>query len=162
MLCKGLVRLLARGLYCRERLPGQLDLGLWSLPGIPKPWQARPGGSSHKASSALPALVPGALLARPVHGFGSVCSLRIELCRPGSPRLLVPVAFGTCHGSGWAQSPRGQPRTSHGAATAGTTRAYFTVTAVAPRAPRSKGATTQHRGLGGGDGLGSQFPDGSN
>lgn len=138
--------------------------GPWSLVFAwhPQTLASPAGGSSHKASSALPARVPGALLARPVHGFGSVCSLSIELCRPRSPRLLVPVAFGTCHGSGWAQSPRGQPRTSHGAATAGTTRAYFTVTAVAPRAPRSKGATTQHRGLGGGDGLGSQFPDGSN
>lgn len=46
--------------------------------------------------------------ARPAHGFGSVCSLRIKLCWPGGPCRLVPVAFGTCHSSGWSQSPWGQ------------------------------------------------------
>lgn len=48
----------------------------------------------------LPAL---ATLGRPIHGCGSVCSLRKQPCWPRSQRLLVPVAFGTCH---WSDGPK--------------------------------------------------------
>lgn len=101
---------------------------------------------------ALPALVPGPLLA-----WGVALALSapgIQLSQPGSPRILVPMAFGTCQGSAGPQAPRGTPgphvwtvnHTSHGAATAGTatTRARFTDRAAGPWAPRSKGALTQH------------------
>lgn len=140
-LCKELPRPPARGLHCRKapalvfaRCPQTL---------------ASPDRQSlsHKASSALPALVPGPLLARPAHGFGSVCSLRIKLCWPGGS--MPPRACGLWHLSQlWMEpEPLGAARgwTSHGAATAGTTRSCFTGRAVAPQAPRSKGVMIQQR-----------------
>lgn len=71
------------------------DLGSRSVPGVLTPWRAWPGRSY-------------GLLCRPRpgearHGFGSVCICG-HSCAAGSPRLLVPVAFGTCHGVGWPRA----------------------------------------------------------
>lgn len=73
------VELLAPGLHCRE-LPAALS----------------PGQPARRLLSR-PALLLGPVPARPAHGFGSVRSPRVELCRPGSPRLpcLWPLALVT-------------------------------------------------------------------
>lgn len=87
-----------------------------------------------------------------------------------SPHLLVPVAFGTCQGVGWALSPWGQPRAScldrqscqswGGHCRDPHHQGLLHWKGSGPSG--SKGATTRHRGLGGDDRLVSQFPDGSN
>lgn len=77
-------------------------------------WAAGPWSlvSARWFLSHRPALVPGPLLVRPVRARVWLCGLRVEPCGPGSPRLLVSMAFGTCHGSGWAESRWGQPQAS--------------------------------------------------
>lgn len=118
------------------------------------PDPGRPGLAVPQAAVLSPPLV------RPAHDFGSVCSLRKRPCRPGSPRLLVPVAFGTCHrvdGPEPLGQPRGQAWTAGRARPGAATRRppgpaslsqRWPLGRHGPRAPRR----AQPRSLGGGEG----------
>lgn len=95
-------------------------------------WNPRAPTSQAWQFGALPALVLGPLLACQCAALPP-SAVGIQLSRPGSPPILEPVTFGTCHRSAGPRAPGGSPglcvwtvsHTSHGAATAGipTTRA---------------------------------------
>lgn len=102
-----------QGPGCRE-MPNGGRPWSGSVPGALKPWRAWPGGSCRLLCRAVP-VRPGMVLA-PSAPEGTAVPA-------GSPRLLVPVAFGTCHGAG--RAPRLDCVPPAGAATRA--RARFTV-----------------------------------
>lgn len=100
-----------QGLCYGEAPAWPRDLRLQPLPGTSEPQQAGPGGFGPSQRAAL-----------------ALSAVGITLSRPGSPRFLVPMAFGTCCESAVPRAPGGSPglcvctvsHTSHGAATTGT------------------------------------------